>query len=272
MINISIIISLILLIANLALAGAWLKKKGESELNITLEDKALFSYYKNASDNHTYLAKAFSFEVYNLYYQYGLTDIINLIVEEKWFNYKGYAEANNNSSFSQEYGLMLDDHYKKFENNPYETKLFLQTSIWSDDYSIISIQPGINSYNNGLDNAAELNFLYGYSFQIAKKNSYLNIETGIEKHLDSSNNINSVKTKFDITFGIDLKKKHTLLLKSFNSNNDGILRDQRVNSIEVSWVYKYKPNFFWKTGYSSNVTRRSEYITESIITGMTIKF
>ena len=244
MINISLIISLILFVSDLASAAAWLKKKGESELNIDFEDKILFSYYKDDSDNHIYFSKAFSFEIYNLYYQYGLTDKINLIVEEKWFNYKGYSGAKNNSSFSEQYGLMLDDHYRKFENNPYETKLFLQTSIWSDEDSIISIQPGINSYNNVIDNAAELNFLYGYSFQIAKKNSFLNIETGIEKHFDSFDNINSVKAKFDITFGIDLKKKHTLLLKSFNSSNDGMFRDQNVSSIEVSWVYKYKPNFF----------------------------
>ena len=145
MIKISIVIYLILFISDIALADAWLKKKGESELNITFEDKVLFSYYKDYADDNAYLSKAFSFEIYGLYYQYGLTDKINLIVEEKWFNYKGYAESNNNSSFSQEYGLMLDDHYKKFENKPYETKLFIQTSIWSDDNSIISIQPGINS-------------------------------------------------------------------------------------------------------------------------------
>ena len=100
----------------------------------------------------------------------------------------------------------------------------------------------------------------------------MNIETGLEKHLDSFNNLSSVKSKFDITFGIDLKKKHTLLLKSFYSINDGMFRDQNITSIEVSWVYKYRPKFFWKTGYSTNISRRSEYITESIITGVTIKF
>jgi hypothetical protein len=268
---------LVLLKCN-AYAGAWLKKAKGSELNAQYEYKTLLNYYTKASDNTKYLSKAFILELYQVHYQYGINDKFTLVVEEKWYNYKNYLSAHRDASeeynFYHQTELMFNNNYRKFENNPYETKLGLQTALWSNENSILSIKPGFELYNNKLDKAIEIVALYGYSFKLGKQYSYINLEIGIGKNVNKlfSSGLDMLTSKIDISLGIALTKKHTAIFQSFNHKNIGIFRNQNSHMGQFSWQYQYNKNISWQSGYSTNLTNRDKYINESVISGITIKF
>ena len=269
----SLTILVMICLARTASAGAWLQKSGESTLIPKYENKTLFSYYTDPTTNRKYWSKASILEMYSLFYQYGINDRLTLILEEKWFNYKGYYKFYNEDSeaynFFAETEMMYDNHYQKFENNPYESKILLQTSLWSNDNSVFSIQPGFEFYNRNLDKAVELNLLYGYNF----KYGYLNLESGIGKNIRHlSNEEQEWTSKFETSLGLEVTSRYTLLLQLFNKRNIVIYRDQHSNVGQASWLYKYDQNFSWQVGYSTNLTERDNYVTESVITSMIIKF
>ncbi len=264
--------------SNNAFAGAWMKKKGESELDFKYEYKTLLTYYDDLN-GQKYPSKIYEFDIYSLYYQYGTGENMNLIIEEKWFNYKGYKDTylgkeSESYNFFNQTELTQDNHYRKFENNPYESKFLLQTSLWSSESSIISIQSGLDFYNNNLDRALQINLLYGHSFKLGKEYSYINIEAGIEENTSDSTTYEAQDTylRLEATLGLTITPKQTLLLQLYNSNSSGIFRDQNVNLGQISWVYKYNQNISWQTGYSTNLTKRDKYKTMSIITGIMFKF
>lgn len=275
--NINIILMLTLLSGN-AYGGAWLKKAKESELNVQYEYKTLLNYYTKAADNTKYLSKAFVIELYQIHYQYGINDNLTLVVEEKWYNYKNYQSVNHDDgeeyNFYHQTELMFNNNYKKFENNPYETKIHLQAALWSNENSILSIKPGFELYNNKLDKALEISALYGYSFKLGKQYSYINIEMGVGKNVNKllSDGLDTITSKIDISLGIALTKKHTAIFQSFNHKNIGIFRNQNSHIGQISMQYQYNKNIAWQSGYSTNLTNRDKYITESIISGITIKF
>ena len=268
----SFLLSIIILFSNNAFAGAWLKKKGESELDFKYENKVLLNYYNNPVDNSTYLSKAFILDLYSLYYQYGINDKLTLVLEEKWFNYKAkigaYEEDSESYNFYHENEMMLYDHFQKFENNPYITKIALQTSLWQNDSSIISIKPGFGLYNNTLDKTMELSLLYGYSFKLGAQYSYINLEYSIEqdirdvKYFDSEN----VFSKFEATLGLAMTPKHTAIFKLLDDRG----HDTKIG--QFAWQYQYNQSVAWQTGYSTNLTNRNKYIVESIITSIVMKF
>lgn len=262
-----------------AQAGAWLKQKGESDLSFQYEYKTLFTYYHD-QEGQKHLAKIYFFDLYSLYYQYGLKENINLIIEEKWYNYQSginIYKGDDSESYNlyQQSQLMYEDNYRKFENNPFESRFLVQTSLWSSENAIISFQPGVEFYNNNLDRAVEMNLLYGHAFKLGKEYSFINIEFGVGENTSTSKYYNEAKhtqMKLEATIGLAVTSKNMLLLQLFNSNKVGIFRDQKITTGQISWRYKYNESLSWQTGYSSNLTKRDQFRAESIITGITLKF
>ncbi len=265
-----IVIFSVVLLKSVAEAGAWLQEKGRSELITKYEYQTLSTYFTDPSTNSRYNSKTFFFEMYNLYYQFGLNEKITIGLDEKWFNYLDYnqyyfEESEAYSNF-EENELKLDSHYKKFENRPYSTKLFAQSSIWSGDNSVISIRPAVESYNTSYDQAFEIALLYGKSFKLGKEYSYVNLEYSVARNPDD------VTEKLEATLGIAVHAKHTALIQIFCYRNVGILRDQNVDLGQFSWQIKYNDYFSLQTGYATNLNRRNEYISNAIITGFIFKF
>ncbi len=73
------------------------KKKGEIELNFEYEYKTLYDFTSESS-NKNYQPKKYFFDFYSLTFQYGLSDRYNLIIEEKWFNYRRDMKKANDSA------------------------------------------------------------------------------------------------------------------------------------------------------------------------------
>ena len=122
--------SILILLNNESLAGAWPQKKGKSELEYKYENKILFTYFTDPKDNSRYFSKAFILDLYSLHYQYGINDKLTLVIEEKWFDFKAkhniYKSDDPAFNFHHQTETTLKNHFHKFENNPYETKISLQ--------------------------------------------------------------------------------------------------------------------------------------------------
>ncbi|MEK6734117.1 MAG: hypothetical protein AABY27_03325 [Pseudomonadota bacterium] len=258
------IILFIFIFSNNSYAGAWVKNKGESEFIFKFEKNILSDFYENK------ISKIFISDFYSSFYEYGITDKVTFGIEEKWFNYKSYEEnyTDNSESYNnfESNELYLDSHFKKFENKPYETKLYLKTPIWKNDNSIFSVKFGPEIYNNDIDKALNLSLLYGYSFLLGKEYSYINIEYEIK------DNSNTISSKLETSLGISITSKLSFLLQYYGYKNIGINRNQDIDKGEISTIWKFNDKISWQTGYSTNITKRKEYIVEAYITGISIKF
>lgn len=265
-----IIIFSVALYGNVAKAGAWLQEKGKSELITKYEYQTLSTYFTDPGTNIRYNSKTFFIEMYNIYYQFGFKENFTIGIDEKWFNYldynQYYFDQNDAYNSFEENELKLDSHYKKYENRPYSTKLFAQSYVWSNGASVISIRPAVESYNRTKDQSFEISLLYGGNFRLGKEYSYLNLEYGVARNSDD------VTEKLEATLGIRVNESHTALLQIFCYKNIGILRDQDADLGQFSWQIKYNDYLSLQTGYSTNLTRRKEFITHSIITGLIFKF
>ena len=82
----NIIILSILFCSEAALAGAWLQKKGKSEVIAQYEHETFSNFYHIPQDQDDYLSKEFVSEKYSVFYQYGLKDEITIGFDMKWFN------------------------------------------------------------------------------------------------------------------------------------------------------------------------------------------
>lgn len=288
-----------LLINDISFASAWLQPKGASELILQLEKKDLTAYFKDTDNSDLTNSNKFAFDYYSLFYRYGLKKEITLGFDAQWFNYKSYINSspyntnsillkNNtpNASYIRGNELYLDSHFKKYESNILEYSFFGQREFWSDETSVISIKSSVGSFaEEGKINMGGLAILFGHSFKLGEKDYHINIEFGGDNLFYSSlvdvNSTDSIRAKLDVTLGAALSKKQTILIQSFNHTdpiqalknpNDPKYSRLFCNILQVSWVYKYSPNAYWQTGYSTNITQRDNYIADSIITGIWMKF
>jgi hypothetical protein len=269
MIKLNIIILSALLFSDAAHAGAWLQKKGRSEIIAQYEHETFSNFYHIPQDKDDYLSKEFVSQKYSVFYQYGLKDDITIGFDMKWFNYQSYqqyySENNESYNFFHESELTMDNHYKKFENNPYETKVFLQKELWSNEDAVFSIQPSFELYNNVYDKAVGIAGLYGYGFDWGKRHNYLNLEAGIVQYDEG------LAEKIEVTLGFEVIPENTLMLKFLLRNNVGKDFDQYTETGQFSWLYKYNDHISWQTGYSTNIAHRHKYIVNSVITAIWIK-
>ena len=94
-------------------------------------------------------------------------------MQTKWYNYNGYiqyySEDTPEYDFFESSELYMDADSKRYENHPLESKFFAQTSLWSNERSIISIQPNISFYTNDLRKSIGATLLYGYGFKLGKR-------------------------------------------------------------------------------------------------------
>ncbi len=256
------------------MAGAWLQKPKNSEFILQQEYKFLTTYYTKTLSSEPILSKAYIFEIYDAFYQYGINDKLTIGVQTKWFNYNGYIEHYTEDTpeydFFEANELTLDAEYKEHEKNPFETKFFVQTSLWSNKNSIISFQPNISLYTSKLRKSIGASLLYGYSFKIGKRKAFINLEAGI----DASHYIS---TKYEATLGYDLTKKYAVMLQSFNRENTKFyhpdtIEEEYYNDAKASLIYKYNKFISLQTGYSTNISQRNIYSSDSFITSIIIKF
>ena len=282
-------ILILALLSDVTLAGAWLQEGGRSELITEYRKNNLTSFYLDPVKKEQHKSKQFFLEHYNLYYQHGLSDDLTLGLEAKWYNYQGYQQfyplANNKSillknrptesyNFFHQYELMLDDGYKLFENDILETKIFSQTKLWSNDNSILSIQPGLGFYKKNSDKALEFKALYGYNFKLGPEYSYLNIEIGTNRSTAKFFTQAEQKNigQLDLTLGLATTKKHIIMLQLFSKFNIDEYKEENSHIIQSSLLYKYNQYIWLQTGYSTNLNRRKHYIEESVMTSLWIKF
>jgi len=264
-----------ILINKTVFAGAWMLKPKDSEMIIHNEYKTLVTYYINPTNNSSTPSKAFSFIVYDMFYQYGLNDKINLGMQAKFFDYLGYEqiyaeEETPSYEFFEASELTIDQDYLRQENNLAELKFFAQTLLWQSEKSIVSLQPNISLYNNGKSQSFGLSFLYGLNFQIGIKTGFINLEAGVDASKSAS-------PRFDATIGYALNSRNMIMLQSFNRQNSKFYQDDwfeesHYNEIRFSYVYKHSKAISVETGYATNISQRRNYISESITTGISIKF
>lgn len=283
-----LIYSICLLISSTALSGAWLQEPGKSELISQYEHQKITTNYTSPLKKQPPVNKTSSFDIYNILLQYGFNEKLTLGFETKWYNYNGSINLNSNynnnillkNSPEQNYNF-FDEHetrnkniHKRLENSPLETRFFAQTELYSSENSVFSIQPSINFYTNSLDKALELRALYGYNFKLGSKHSYFNCELAAIRntHQFTSKNIDSTTLKLDFTLGFSLKRNHTIMLQNFYYYNHGLYGNNYSSVGQASWLYHYNKNLSWQTGYATNFTNRNQYISQSVITGIWLKF
>lgn len=290
--------SVCLLKNDISFAGAWLQPKGESELIFQIENKELFSFYKNAIDYENTDSSKYVFQCYDLFYQYGVKKNLTIGFDAKWYNYesqlKDYSNLDqsillkNNDSRAQyqiEQQYYIDSHYKLYEQSLAEYKFFIQTELWSNEESVISISPSLGGFASNKVNMVGVTLLYGQNFKLVGIPSYINIEVGADNIFDSSlvdsNSVDSMKITIDYTLGMHVSKKQMLLIQSLNSTDplqalknsgDSSANREFSNIGKISWVYKYNKHVSWQTGYSTNLTNRDQYITNSVVTGLWLRF
>lgn len=273
-----IIILSILFIKSAAQGGAWSLPKNVSELNVDYEYKFVYSYFFDRTQQQNYLSKVDQFELFNLHYQYGITNKYTLVIEEKWFNYRGsaqvYSGEDHNYEFHQLTDDMYDSHYQKFENNPYQTKLSLQREIFKRSNFVFSLKPGLELYNNKIDKAVELGFLFGVNFDINHKHHYINCEYYLSKNTKELKNSNydNFTRYLELTYSMGITRKQSILLQLLNQRNEGIFRDQDLTQAKIAWHYDTKAGIGVKVGYLTNISRRKNYIIESFSAGVIIRF
>lgn len=293
-----LVCSVCLIKNNISLAGAWLQPKGASEVIFQIENKELFSFYKNALDHEKTDSSIYVFQYYDLLYHYGAKDNLTIGFNAKWYNYESHLKdyssldksilLRNNDSRAQyqiEQQYYIDSHYKLYEQSLAEYKFFAQTELWSNEKSVISTRPSIGGFASDNINMIGIAFLYGQNFKIGSVPSYINIEVGVDNIFDSSlvdsSSVDSMKITIDYTLGLHVSKNQMLLIQSLNSTDplqalksSGDLSDNRefANIGKISWVYKYNEHASWQTGYSTNLTNRDQYIVNSVITGLWLRF
>ena len=111
--------------------------------------------------------------------------------------------------------------------------------------------------------------LYGYNFDLFSKQHYINAEASYAKLFDYDNDLGQI-LHLDLALGVSVTKKNTAIFQSLNWYDPESKR--YCNMGQVSWLYKYNDTISWETGYSTNLSRRNEVITESFITGIWLKF
>lgn len=275
---VKILIFILLLISSVAEGGAWSQAKDASELNLDYEYKILHTYFFDQTQQQNYLSKVLQFELFSLHYQYGITNKYTLVIEEKWFNYKGatqiYGGDDPNYEFHDLSDSMYESHYQKFENNPYQTKISLQRELLKKSNFVFSVKPGFELYNNKIDKAAEIGFLLGVNFDINHKRNYINLEYYLSKSLEEFKNTNhsNLTRNLELTYSLGVTRKQSILFQLFDQRNIGIFRDQNLTQAKVSWQYDTKAGIGIKFGYSTNISQRKNYIVESFSTGVIIKF
>lgn len=286
-----LIFSILLIIGNEALAAAWLQKPGKSELITLFESQTLTTYFKDPQDTSTNNSRNFYFENYNVLYQYGLNEDFTVGMNSKWYNYKGFTEVGYGDDYSndslllknapsEEYvffseeELSLDGTYKQNENKPLESSFFFRKSLWQYEETILSVQPALQFYNQEFDKALELRFLYGQSFKFLKNYSYVNVEAAAGRRTRAflAEDINNTTFNIDLTLGIGVSKRNTIMLQSFYKFNRALYGNEYSNIGQVSLVFKYNEYFAWQSGYSTNLNDRKNYISESITTGVWLNF
>lgn len=273
-----ILIFVSLLIRSIAEGGAWSQVKDSSELNLDYEYKVLHTYFFDHIQQKNYLSKVSQFELFSLYYQYGLTDKYTLVLEEKWFNYKGVTQIYNGDDSNYEFhdlsDNMYESHYQKTENNPYQTKISLQREMLKKTNFVFSLKPGFELYNNKTDKALEIGFLLGANFDVNHKRHYINLEYYLSRKLNEFKNINydNLNRNLELTYSLGVTRKQSILFQLFDQRNGGIFRNQNLTQVKVSWQYDTKAGIGIKFGYSTNISQRKNYIVESFSTGVIIRF
>jgi hypothetical protein len=257
-------------------AGAWGQLKNVSELNLSYEYKVLFDYYFDDQQQQNYLSKASQFELFSMHYQYGINDKYTLVLEEKWFNYKSSSQvySGHNSNYDL-YNLreeMYLSHYQKFENNPYVSKIGLQYELFKKNSFVFSIKPSIESYNNDLNQAAELGLLFGYNFTVNHSQHFINCEYYVSRDYGKLSGLSDTTTNLELTYSMGLTRRQSLVFQIFDQRNVGIYRDDNITRAQLSWQYLSKQGIGFKFGYATNLTHRKNYIVESYIAGVIIKF
>lgn len=288
-----------MLFSNCSFSGAWLQPKGDVELIFETEQKDLFSYYKNPYNSNTTTTNIYSFLYYSIFSRYGITKDLNIGIEANWYDYKtnfndGLSIADNSillkntektDPYSREFELYLDSHYKKYENKLSEYKFFSQLSLWSDDFSVISVKPSVGGFLSNKINMFGISVLYGKGFDLFSKHAFIDFEAGVDNIYNSplinSNSLDSLKIILDLSLGIDFTETQSFMIQSFNHTNptqylkESLVKNSNSefsNILKISWVYSFNKHLFWQNGYSTNITKRDQYIVNSIITSLGVKF
>lgn len=263
----------IILYSHISFAGAWLLEPNKYELILQQEYKFLTTYYISKPGEEAIASKIFSFETYDSFLQYGINEKLNIGLQAKWYNYKGYSQNYSENTTEFDYfesnELAMDSEFKEYENNLFETKFFAQTPLWKNKNSIISLQPNISFYTKNFTASGGVALLYGKSFKVGKRNVYINLEVGADVS-------HSISTKYEATLGYDLTKKYSVMLQSFNRQNTKFYNTnadfvEYFNDMKASLIYKYNKFLFIQTGFSTNITQRNSYVADSFITTISVK-
>jgi len=283
--------SFIIFSAMAAQAAAWLLDKGKSEFIPSYENKTLTTYFTDQETGQNSVYRVYSFDFYNIFYQYGFSNDLNFGLSTKWYNYKGFSSGvpANNYAETQDSLLLrnapsedliyfaetenyLSDYYSNTENKPLDSKVFIQQGLWEDNNSVLSIQPSVQFYNYNWNKALELRLLYGYNFRFWSRDNYINIEAALNRETYEffSKDENNTTFAFDSTLGLGITENNTIMLQSFYKYNGNKNIDETTG--EISLVHKFSPNITWQNGYSTNLNNRKDYISESFLTSIWIKF
>lgn len=258
-------------------AGAWLLKKHHSEFTFQHEYKAITSFYHKQGSEDSLVSKIYSLQLFSLDYQYGFNDDVTLGTGIKFFNNLGYHQSyygvEEDYSFFHEFELRQNNYYNKFENKIDEAKFFLRRKLWSSENAVISFQPSFLSYNNNNSQALELSLQYGYGFEVFGKHSYINLELlANQVHNESQDQNFIAKYELNSSFGVDLNKKETIMIQLYNKLIVEQQSNVRLYNIQLSLLHKFNNNIYFQTGYMTNLNHRKDFLIESVITGIWLKF
>ena len=248
-------------------------KPGSSEFITTHEYKILANFYQDS--NQTYPANIYHFSVYDLFYQYGLNDKWTIGMQTQWFDYK-FNENIYQEEETPSYNIFaanqsaLNKDYKLNENKPYSSKFFVQTCLWQYEDTVLSIQPNIRFFTHKYRKSAGVIWSLGQNFQTGTKTGFINIEAGADLSYNASQTV-------DVTLGYWINSRNMLMTQLFNRLNTKFYKpeyfeEEYYNDLRISYIHKHSKSVYTQVGYSTNTTQRKNYISHSVITGITIKF
>lgn len=232
---------------NSVLAGAWTQPKGEGLAIVTLA----YSFAGDAFDEDGQAIAVEPFEKFELrgFAEYGLTDWATLVVQPE-LRFKGQSDEESE-------GLGRFD-------------LGLRTRLWSDDYSVVSIEGGVSAPGqsdelaplNGGDTDWELEAraLYGRGFDLWSRHGFVDLQVGYRHRFSDP----ADEVIADLTFGLDVTKKSLAVVQSFNrfsvGSADFPFSDTQEHKVAVSTVYRIDDRWSLQAGslatvYGRNVLR-----------------
>lgn len=267
---------LLFFISDLSHASAWLLSEKKYEFILQTEYKTLATIFKDPEDQELYVSRLFYLEYNDLFFRYAKSKKINFGFEIKWYDYIGsegiYDIDTSDYDLYQQNEIRIHDNLAKYSNQPLETQFFMQKLFLHGDHFSTSIKPNLTFYRNSSRSSVGISLLYGYGFKINTRNIFIDIEIGADVYKGTE-----ISEKYDISVGFDLTKKYMLLIQSFNRENSNYYyefshEDDHYNNLKMSIIYKINDYLSVQSGYVTNISQRENYINESYITSIELRF